>query len=139
MGPLEITLLIVVIVVLVIGPLIFFLSGIYKVKKNQVMVIEKIDTFYKLYEEGKYFLMPILYKRRGVYTLGKQTRLLKIEGLKDIEITFEINDVKKYHYSKDDVISKINEVYYSGVQIDEEILKNSLMDIGVTFISARTK
>ena len=47
MSELDLILLIVIPSTLVLGAFIFFVSGIYKVKKDQAMLIEKAGEFYK--------------------------------------------------------------------------------------------
>ena len=139
MSSLDIALLIIIASVVVIGSLLFFLSGIYKVKKNQVMVIEKAGEFYKLYEEGTYFLMPLMYKRKGVYTTSKLEKNIHIDGLREMILTYQVIDVKKYHYYDGDVSKCIEDTYQKSEEMSEEILINSLSEIGVKFISIRAK
>ena len=139
MSQIDIILLIVLASCLLLGAIIFFLAGIYKVKKDKVMVVEKAGQFYKLYEEGTYFLMPIVYKRKGVYTIKPLEKDIHIEGLRDLIITYQVIDVYKYHYYDGDVETCVRNTYENNPEMSEELLRNSLRDIGIKYIAIRAK
>ena len=139
MDTLDIILLSILGGTIVIGSVMFFLAGIYKVKKDKAMVIEKSEQFYGIYKEGLYFFMPVLYKRKGVYTLVPMEKDIHIDGLRDMVITYQVVDVKKYHYYEGDVELKIQSTYEKFPNLDEETLRNELENIGIKYISIRGK
>lgn len=139
MKQIDIILLIILGSALILGALIFFLSGIYKVKKDRVMVIEKLEQFYGLYSEGTYFFMPLIYKRKGVYTIVKMEKDVRIEGLREMTITYQVVDVKKYHYYDGDVTKCVEETYKNNPDLDEETLRAELEGIGIKYLGIRAK
>ena len=139
LSTLDIILLITLGATVILGSLIFFLAGIYRVKKNTVMLIEKAEQFYNIYPEGTYFFMPVIYKRKGIYTIVPMEKDIHIEGLRDLILTFQVIDVKKYHYYSGDVEKKVRETYLNNPEINEDILKDALDSIGIKYINIRAK
>ena len=139
MNKVDIILLIILGSSLLLGAIIFFLSGIYKVKKDTAMVIERVGQFYKVYEQGTYFLMPLVYKRKGVYTLKELEKDIHIEGLRDMLLIYQVIDVYKYHYYNGDVETCIKETYENNPEMSEEILISSLKEIGIKYIAIKAK
>ena len=139
MSTLDIILLSILGGTIILGSVFFFIAGIYKVKDNQAMVIEKAEQFYGIYLKGTYFFMPVLYKRKGVYTLVPMEKDIHIEGLRDMVLTYQVIDVKTYHYYDGDVESLIKSTYEKFPNLDEETLRNELNNIGIKYISVRGK
>ena len=139
MGTLDIILLSILGGVIVVGSGLFFLAGFYKVKKNQAMVIEKAEQFFGVYQEGKYFFMPLVYKRKGVYTLSPMEKDVHIEGLRELIITYQVIDVKKYNYYDGNVEDLVRRVYEKNPELDEETLRAELENIGIKYLGIRAK
>lgn len=139
MSTLDIVLLSILGGTIILGAALFFLAGIYKVKKDKAMVIEKAEQFYGVYNQGTYFFMPVLYKRKGVYTLVPMEKDIHIEGLRDMVVTYQVIDVKKYHYYQGDVEQLIRDTYEKFPDLNEETLRNELENIGIKYINIRGK
>lgn len=139
MSTLDIILLSIMGGAIILGAIIFFLAGVYKVKENKAMVIEKAEKFYGVYTKGLYFFMPIVYKRKGVYTLVPMERDIYIEGLRDMVLTYQVIDVEKYHYYDGDVSDLVRRTYEKFPDLEEEILIDELNNIGIKYISIRAK
>ena len=99
--------------VLLLGGLLFFLTGFIRVYKGRVAIIERVGQFVGLYKPGIYYFAPILYRRVGMYRVGEIKETYLINRV-DYQITYEITDVKQYHYV--------------GHHDIEGILRASLMD-----------
>lgn len=139
MSKLDIILLSILGGTILLGSLIFFLAGVYKVKKDKAMVIEKAEKFYGIYKEGTYFFMPVLYKRKGVYTLVPMEKDINIKELRPMVLTFQVEDVKEYHYYDGDVEKRVMEIYEKSPDLDEETLREGLKEIGIKYIKIRAK
>ena len=83
--------------VFLLGGLLFFLTGFIRVKKGCVAIIERVGNFVGLYKPGMYYFAPILYRRVGMYRIGEISSTFDINR-DQYKITYEIEDVKKYHY-----------------------------------------
>ena len=139
MKEIEIIFYIVVPLVLLLGVGIFFLSGVYKVKKNQMMLVEKVEQFYKIVGPGTYFFMPIIYKRKGVYTITPMEKNIHIENGRNLIITYQVEDVKLYHYTKESIEEKVNEANNNNSEMSNEILTNTLKEMGLKYLGIREK
>lgn len=89
--------IIIIISIFILGGILFALTGIIHVKKNRVAIIERIGEFKGIYQSGFYCFAPLIYRRVGMYRLGiiEETYNIKRDEYK---ITYEIVDVKKFHY-----------------------------------------
>ncbi len=139
MSGLDIALVIIIPSAIVLGLGLFFLSGVYVVKKNKAILIEKTGQFYGVYKKGVYFFMPILYQRKGVYSVGENKQDIHILNGRVLVLTYEIEDVEKFHYSELNIEQAINEVNSTTKEMSEELLENALKEIGVKYISIRAK
>ena len=139
MGKLDIILLIILGATLLTSVILFFVSGIYRVKKDQVMIIEKAEKFYQACPEGKYYFMPIAYKRKGIYPLLPLEKDLHLKNGNVLLITYQIEDPKKFHYSSRDIELEINKAVEENEEMSKEILESTLNNIGVKFINIRKK
>ena len=95
---LDIIMLISIPSAILIGVLIFFLAGVHRVPKKHAIIIEKAKEFYCVYDSGTHFKMPIAYQKVGVYCIVPQVRKYTANNGNHLDITFQIEDVKKYHY-----------------------------------------
>ena len=53
---LDTVLLYTLIIVILFGVILFFVTGIYHVKKNEIYIIEKYNEFFKLINKGWYLI-----------------------------------------------------------------------------------
>ena len=89
--------LLVIVSILVVGAILFFLTGFIIVKKNHIAIIEKAGQFEGIYESGWHYFRPLLYRRAGMYKKGEAQIKLEINRINYL-LTYEIIDVKKFHY-----------------------------------------
>ena len=139
MSKLDITLLIILGSTLVISIILFFVSGIYRVKKGYMMVIEKAEKFYQVCPEGRYYFMPVMYKRKGIYPLEPLEKDLHLKNGNVLLITYQIVDVQKFHYSSRDIELEVNKAVDQNPEMSKEILETTLDNIGVKFLGIRKK
>lgn len=139
MSKLDITLLIILGSTLVISIILFFVSGIYRVKKRYMMVIEKAEKFYQVCPEGRYYFMPVMYKRKGIYPLEPLEKDLHLKNGNVLLITYQIVDVQKFHYSSRDIELEVNKAVDQNPEMSKEILETTLDNIGVKFLGIRKK
>lgn len=135
LSALDLLLIIVPIVVLFLGISMIALSGVYIVKKNMVYVIEKYNQFDKLLYEGKYFLTPLVYHKAAKYSLLSQTRTLSLENGNNINFTYKIVDVYKYHYTKTKINDYLNKIVKNVEHITFEYIKEEFNKVGIEVIS----
>lgn len=83
--------------VLLLGAILFFLTGFIHVKKGYVAIIERTGTFLNIYKSGFHYFFPLLYRRVGMYPVG-EAKIIYTLDREDYRLTIEILDVKKYHY-----------------------------------------
>lgn len=121
----------IIIAALIIGLIIFFVSCIYIVKKDTVIIIEKVEKYYGKYEKGVYFFWPFVYRRRGTYPTNKTKKVIRLSNGKKAEVFFQIIDVLKYHYSNTSIESIFNKLIVLNEKVTLEILKKELDVIGV--------
>lgn len=139
MSKLDITLLIILGSTLVISIILFFVSGIYRVKKGYVMIIEKAEKFYQSCPEGRYYFMPVVYKRKGIYPILPLEKDLHLKNGNTLLITYQIDDPVKFHYSSKDIELEINKAVEENEEMSKEILESTLNNIGIKYISIRKK
>lgn len=116
---------------IVIGIIIFFIGCIYHVKKDTVMVMERMQKFFGLYYKGYYFFNPFLYRRRGVYPLNETKKIIRLNNGKKAEVTYKIIDVMKYHYGDISIEKLFNNLSITVEKVTLEILKKELLNIGI--------
>lgn len=124
------------IIVAFIAIFFFVLASVYHVKKGHAIVMEKMQEYYGIYQSGWYWFWPFLYHRVGYYNL-KPTKQIRLSNGKKAEITYEIVDLKKYHYSKISVETFINKITIDKTNVDLEFLKVNLAQIGIILINIR--
>lgn len=139
MGKLDVILIIILGSTLLISVILFFLSGIYRVKKGYVMIIEKAEKFYQACPEGRYYFMPVAYKRKGVYPLLPLEKDLHLKNGNVLLITYQIEDPVKFHYSSRDIELEINNAVDENPEMSKEILESTLDNIGIKFLGIRKK
>ena len=122
---------------ILLGLFIFFLAGLYHVKKDYAIIIERAREYYKTYEKGWHFKMPIKYQRVGLYCLAPQVRTYIANNGNKLSVTYQIVDVKKYHYSgmKFEVLMKVIEKENSEITLT--VLENKFNEYGLKFINIK--
>lgn len=124
----------IIVAIFILGGILFALTGIIHVKKNRVAIIERIGEFKGIYQSGFYFFAPLLYRRVGMYRLGIIEETYNIKRNK-YKITYEIVDVKKFHYEGKHDIETILLVSLNEKRSDlSDILIKRYEHIGVKFI-----
>ena len=137
LSTLDIVMLITIPVVLLIGAGIFFLSGVYRVPQNHAIVMEKARQFYCIYEAGTYFKMPIAYQKVGIYCIAPQIRKYTANNGNNLDITFQIEDVQKYHYcgmTFENIMARIEK---ENSEINLTILTDTFNKYGLKFIGIK--
>lgn len=132
---LDLLLIIIIPSVIIVGLLILFLCGIYHVKKNEIYIMEKYNEFYKTIEEGWYYFTPLIYHRAAKYKKGILKRTIHLENGNDINIDYEIIDVKKYHYSKKKISDTLIELTSDKTNITLDYLNSNFVNIGIKIIN----
>ena len=122
-------------VAILLGLFIFFLAGLYHVKKDHVIIIEKAREFYKIYESGWHFKMPIVYQRVGLYCIAPQVRRYIAKSGNKLSITYQIVDVKTYHYKgmRFELLMKVIEKENNEITLT--VLENKFAEYGLKFIN----
>lgn len=131
----QIIYLIIVLVALVIDICIFFLSCIYRVKKNTVIIIEKVEKFHGIYKEGFHFFWPFVYRRRGTYPTNNTSKIIKLANGKKAKVAYKIIDVYKYHYGEISIEQFFNKFIYKQEKVTFELLKKEFLNIGIELLS----
>jgi len=120
--------------VFLLGGILFFLTGFIHVKKGCVAIIERVGNFVGLYKPGTYYFAPILYRRVGMYHIGEVSERFDVNR-DQYKITYEITDVKKYHYvGAHDIEGILNASLKDSKDNLSEVLISRLENVGVRFI-----
>lgn len=121
----------------VIGTVLLLLSGLFIVKENECAVFEKLYQYKCHKEKGIYFFTPFFTKRVGVYKVDKQHLKVNIKNY-SIYIIYQIEDVKKYHYSNIDFKEKVYENLKNNENDNYIDIINSLAnDIGIKILGSK--
>ncbi len=102
----ELVLTLIVIGAIFLAVILIILSGVIKIKNDEVAIIEKFHTFDKVLNSGLHFIMPIFSHRVKTYSV----KPISIKGHFnnfEIFINFKIEDYQKYYYS--------NEIFEVGI------------------------
>lgn len=120
--------------VLILGGLLYALTGFIHVKKGCVAIIERVGNFVGLYKPGTYYFAPVLYRRVGMYRIGEISSNFYVNR-DEYKITYEITDVKKYHYvGAHDIEGILNASLKDSKDNLSEVLIIRCENIGVRFI-----
>ena len=137
LSPLDIALIISASAAIVIGVGIFFLAGLHRAPKNHAIVIEKAGEFYCIYDKGTHFLMPIAYQKVGVYCIVPQTRKYIAQNGNSLDVTYQIVDVKKYHYNFVKVEDLLFRIEKENSEINLTVLTEKFEAYGLKFINVQ--
>ena len=137
LSTLDIALLISAGAAILIGVGIFFLAGLHRVPKKHAIVIAKAGEFYCIYDKGTHFLMPIVYQKVGVYCIVPQTRKYIAQNGNSLDVTYQIIDVKKYHYNFVKVEDLLLRIEKENSEINLTVLTEKFEAYGLKFISVQ--
>lgn len=124
---------------LLLGGLIFFSVGIYKVKPKYVTIIERIDTYHKTIKSGWHYYLPIIYRRVGTYCVAPQQIGITLENGVKIQLIYQIEDAKTYHYTGIDIQTYLYKINKQNENITTTLLESEFKKIGIKFISISKK
>lgn len=120
--------------IVLLGIILFALTGFIVVKRNHVAIIEKMGNFVGIYKPGLYYFAPLLYRRVGMYKIDKIEKIIEIKK-EEYKLNYEIEDVKMFHYiGKHDVETILVRTLKETDNLSETLTKN-YKQIGVKFIS----
>ncbi|NLB49289.1 MAG: hypothetical protein GX807_00500 [Erysipelotrichia bacterium] len=119
------------------GLIIFIFSCIYYVKKDHVMIIEKMQQYHGTYTRGIYWFWPFAYRRVGYYALVPLKRKIHLYNGRKVLVEYQIDDPLKYHYFKTNVESFINKIAKENEELNLEVIKKNFATIGITFIGIK--
>ena len=137
LSKLDIGLIIATASAVVIGLIIFFFAGLYRVPKNHALIFEKAGKFVACYDKGVHFKFPIVYQRVGVYCIVPQTRVYKAKNGNKLDVTFVIKNPVDYHYSSmrfDNIMKMIEK---ENEDISLQLLQDTFSKYGLEFISIK--
>ncbi|MGM9873322.1 MAG: hypothetical protein ACI31G_00140 [Bacilli bacterium] len=133
---LDLLLIIVIPSVIILGLLIILSTGLYRVKNDEIYIIEKYNEYYKTIDKkGWYYFTPLVYHRAAKYKKGTLSRTIRLENGIDINLIYEIVDVNKYHYSKKKISDNLLEITKDKTNITIEYLNDNFINIGIKIIS----
>lgn len=133
----QLTYLIIIIASIIIGAFIFFLACIYYVKKDTVIIIEKVEKFYGVYKHGFHFFWPFVYRRRGTYPVKTTSKDILLANGKKAKVTYNIIDVVKYHYGPYSIEKLFNNLIIKEEKVTFDLLKKELINIGIELINIK--
>ena len=121
----------------VIGLIVFFIAGLYKVPKNHAIIFERAGKFNSYYDKGVHFKFPIVYQRVAVYCIVPQTRTYVAENGNKLDVTYLIKDPIKYHYSNVRFESLMKKIEKENEDVSLQVLQDTFTNYGLEFISIK--
>ena len=88
---------IILIIVVLLGIVLFILTGYITIRKGHIAIIEKNGQFVGIYKKGWHYFTPLIYRRVGMYKLG-EIRQKIIVGRETYYLTYTIENYYKFHY-----------------------------------------
>ena len=137
LSTLDLAILISIPVALFIGFGIFLLAGVHRVPKKHAIVIERVREFYCIYDKGTHFKFPIIYQKVGVYCIVPQIRVYTAKNGNKLDITYQIEDVKKYHYNFKSIEDIMQDVEKENDEINLILLQEAFSKYGLKFINVK--
>ena len=137
LSPLDLTMIIAIPSALLIGAGIFFLAGVHHPKKDYAIIIERAGEYYCTYTSGTHFKMPLAYQRVGNYCTAPIIRGYITKANNHIMITYQIEDVKTFHYSRtkfEDIMEKIEK---ENKEVNLQVLTDNFTKYGLKLISIK--
>ena len=109
--------------------------GVYHVKSDHVVIIEKAGSYYKTLTQGWHYAFPIVYQRVGSYITAAQVRRYNtIKGNK-LSVTYQLEDAKMFHYAHTDFETIMRKIETENEEINLEILQKEFAKRGLKFIN----
>ena len=124
-------------IALVVGFGIFMLAGVHRVKKYYAIIIERAGEYSKTLYQGVHFAFPIVYQRVGYYCIAPQIRRYITKSGNKLSITYQVEDVKKYHYSHIDLSIIMRKIEEENSEIDFAVLESNFSKYGLRFINIK--
>ena len=137
LSPLDIAMIISIPSAILLGAVIFFFAGLHRVPKNHAIIIEKARNFYCVYDSGTHFKMPIAYQRVGIYCIAPQTKKYIANNGNSLDITYQIEDVKLFHYSEIGIDQLMKKIEKENSEINLTILNQYFAKYGLKFINIK--
>ena len=131
----DLEFLLTVIAILLMGILLFILTGFIHVKKGFAAIIEKTGRYCGTYQAGLYYFVPLLMRRVGMYKLGECHRFVELDRQKGYFVDYEIMDIKLFHYSGHDIEALVRLARNESPDDLAVSLKTRCPTIGARFIS----
>ena len=128
----DLTLLIVMAIAILLGVVIFFLSGVVFNKSDTVYIMERLGIYAGTFNVRVKYFFPLLYRRVGVYKKGSYKEEIYI-GKDKYYLEYRISNYETFHYSGHDISKLIDELV--NVEDKKTHLSNSLNKVGVNLIN----
>lgn len=120
--------------ILLLGGILYALTGFIHVCKGRLAIIERAGQFVGIYKPGWYYFAPVLYRRVGMYRVGEVKERFLIRRV-EYQITYEIIDIKQYHYvGKHDIEGVLSATLKDSRNELSDVMTRRCNDIGVRFI-----
>lgn len=133
----DLVILIVVLGTLLFGAIIFVFSCVYYVKKDHVIIVEKMENYHGTYGHGFHWFWPFVYHRVGYYALVPVERKIRLNNGRKVLVKYRILKPKEFHYFRTSVESFINKMSLENVDMNFETIKENFATIGIEFISIK--
>lgn len=131
----ELDFLFIALSILLLGIILFFLTGFVKIKKDSIAIIERMGMYVGTYREGIRYFLPLIYRRAGMYKIGETSRDVDISRYEKSHVNYEIMNVKLFHYSGHDFDGIIRIAYRDYKNDMDTYLKDAFLKVGVRYIS----
>lgn len=124
--------LIIICACLLIGIIIFFLSGITVIGDKKAIITEKAGKKSRELHKGFHYLVPLVEIKVGEYNLDIQTAKANFTSF-SIVLKYKIVDPSKYHYAGHDYTIKLSALLVDVKSNEEitEIISNISNQYGV--------
>lgn len=125
-------------IIILVGAVLFMLTGFIYVHKNHKAVLEKNGEFYAVKGRGLYYFLPFVGRRVGMYRISPYEEEIEYNG-KKLVVTFQIEDFKTYHYNGHSV-TKLVEVLKKDHKLETiSDLESLLPTLGIKVIKIKEK
>lgn len=113
--------LLIMISLLVIAIIVFFLTGLVRVKKGHIVIVSRKGKFLKALGKGTHYYLPLFYQVSNPLPETDKNMRIKLKDGHVLFFDYHINDPKKYY----ECGLKIKNV---AIDICDESLKNNGFD-----------
>lgn len=132
MGENDLTLLIMILVILLVGCGLFFFTGFIFNKKDSVFIVERLGKYFGTYSVKAKYFFPLLYRRVGVYKKTSYKEVINI-GKNQYYIELKIINFETFHYSGHDISPILEEL--KNQENKRAYLEEELSKIGIKLIN----